>query len=503
MTTTDLLTAIYDKPADARVYYDGIEMIPDKLTFILPTKETLPTMPETGLGLKPNQDNTRRLQDIINEYANAKQKLVLPEGVFLSNRLIFPSNLEIEGRNTEPILIGSSDKEKELVYIDKGANNIISRNLIFNGNRRDNPGKSLSAVFVHDDVKKLKWIGCTFKGSRDIGTLTLKGYGDGNGLWLIEDVEIIKCSFMEAGMANLEMRGVKNGTILACTFTGYGVDNKKTQSIQLQSVVCSNIDIDGNVFYNTHCDQFAIESAEALAEYISVTGNEFNDVSGLGGIGISGPFNNSSFKCNKFIGGIGNHRSGLEIFGSGNKIGLNTGDRGAIVVAGGRKMNGQAVPTSRGGTKVYLNTFKSSGDNSPAFVVAGSLGSESNKAWDIVQDDVRARINTFDSSAAKGSSSFSAVIGKYGEPSKIANIIVEDNEFKSNKDSTNLLLSAKDGSSNVVITKNTMRDGYAYANYKTDAIDGLIVDDNELIGMKQNNIYISGSIKTTKAKKLQ
>lgn len=494
MKVKDWLVALGKEPPEAIILKDGVELTLEDITIKLPIK-TEP-MPSTDLGLKPNQDNYDTLQKLFNDYAKRGEKLILPKGIYLTSKtLSFPLGLDIEGTETELVLTGNSTDNRYLVYIDKGQNNIRAKGIVFNANRKDNTGKNVAAMFVHDDVKGLDLIKCSFKGGKTIGTLTIKGVYSGGKDWLIENVNILECSFSDSGMANIELRGVKNCRIWGCTFTEYGVENKETQAIQMQSVPCENVAILNNTFNNTHCDQFAIETAQAMMKYVTIVNNKFNDVSGLGGTGISGYFDYAVISDNKFTGGIGNHRSGLEIFGEGNTITDNYLPKGSIVYNSGNPQR-QETTKEKGNFAVLGNIVNSAGDNTNALTLAGTAVMGLNKG--IVYG------NALDSSAGKGTNSADIAIGSYGsKPTAVKNILITGNDLKANKDNSAVRLEAGAGSENIEIRQNKIKDAFSYANYKTDAIQKLNFTENELVNLKQNGIYLSGTVKVNSTSKIQ
>ena len=412
----------------------------------------------TGLVGDGVTNNRTTLQNLVNSYAAKGLTLVLPAGKFLiSDEILIPSNSSIEGQGdgTEIFLSNGTASNRRVFRIPTQKNNIKLRNIKLNANQSGNTGTQLVSFFVTDNVKTVYCENVTFAGSRDAGTLQVKGLN----AYQVTNLSLIGCKFIEAGRSAVELRGVKGVIVRNCQFTKWGMLNSASPAFQLQSQDNIDVEITNNTFNNTHGKQFAIECAAAYVRNATIADNTFNDASHLGGNGISGYFRNTIITKNVMNGGVGNHRSGLEVFGPFNTMTYNTITAGSIAISGGIGEDATMVTIAN-------NTVKTKGDNVGGIQLGGGGYNLNN---------VKIMNNLVDTRASKGNSS-AIVLGTYNATRVVSDITVEGNTVYTNAHC--IRAQALAGSKNIYINKNNWKVGYTWMGVITNTFTNISVTGN-------------------------
>ncbi|WP_207422869.1 glycosyl hydrolase family 28-related protein [Desertivirga brevis] len=437
-----------------------------KITEKVATVSTSTTTSRTGI-LAPNAvglngngstDNRATLQNLVNSYASKGQTLVLPAGKFLiSNEIIIPSNASIQGQgeSTEIFLNNGSTAGRRVFRIPTQKSNVKIKNIKLNANFAGNTGAQLVAMYVTDNVKTVSFENVSFSGSRDAGTLTVKGLN----AYQVTGLSVINCKFTDAGRSLVELRGTKDVVVTGNQFTRWGLQNASSPGFQLQSQDNINVNISGNTFNNTNGIQFAIECAAAYVRYSTISNNTFNDPNGRGGNGISGYFMNSTITKNVMNGGSGNHRSGLEIFGSHNNLTYNTITAGSIAISGGFKEDATMVT-------IAYNNVKTKNDNVGGIQLGGGSYNLNN---------IKIQNNTVDTRASKGNSS-AIVLGTYNATRTVSDITVSNNIVYTNCHC--IRAQALAGSKNIYINNNQWKVGYTWLGMITNTFSNVVVSGN-------------------------
>lgn len=393
------------------------------------------------------------LQDLINSYATKKEKLILPAGKFtISDEIILPSNLWIEGSGagTEIILTGGNRNGRNVFKIPTRTNNITIKNLSLNANQQNNTGADLVALYVTDNTSNLTFERVTFNGGRDRGAVQVKGLN----AYPVKSLKFLNCKFPLAGRTSLELRGTADVTVTDCVFSGWGSLNANSPAIQLQSQDNNRVLISNNVFNNEYGKQFAIECAAAYVNDSKIINNELNDNKNIGGNGISGYFKRTEISKNKLNGGVGNQRSGLEIFGQYNTISFNTIAAGNIAIAPGLNEKGMGV-------NINNNQIKTQGANVGGIQMGHGCCEIS---------DVKIVNNLVDTRQSSGNSS-GIVVGTYGKQQKVSNIIVEANTIFTNAHC--IRLEALPGSKDIYLNRNICKAGYSWLGIITNTFQNI------------------------------
>lgn len=413
------------------------------------------TAPNSAI-VSSGQDQRKELQDLINSFAAKKETLVLPAGRFtISDEIILPSNISIEGNATEIKLTAGTRSGRNVFRIPTRATNVRLKNITINANQAANTGADLVALYVTDNVSGLYFENVTFAGGRDRGAVQIKGLND----WQVKNVSFLNCTFSEAGRTSLEMRGTRDVTVNNCVFADWGSQNANSPAIQLQSQDNYSTRITNNTFNNKFGKQFAIECAAAYVIDAEISNNRLNDPNNLGGNGISGYYKNTLITRNVFEGGNGNHRSGLEIFGQKNTMTFNTLSAGSIAIAPGLKEDGFGIMISD-------NTVKTKGDN-----VGGiQMG---NGGYNL--RDITVRNNIVDTRLSKGNSS-GIVVGTYGIPRVVSNVTVEANTIYTN--AHGIRLQSLPGSKDIYLLRNTIEQGYTWLGVITNTFTNVQAKGN-------------------------
>jgi hypothetical protein len=398
------------------------------------------------------------LQKWVNDAAAKNQKLVLPAGTFyLSDEIILPSNLLLEGspQKTQLILTKGSKNGRNLFRIPTRSTNIKIKNIVLNSNMKENSGTDLVTLLVADNVSNLTFEKVTFTGGRDRGSVQIKGLN----AYPVKNVSFLSCTFSEAGRSSLELRGTTNVIISDCLFKNWGCLNPNSPAIQLQSQDNNKIQIIKNTFENTYGKQFAIECAAAYVVDSKISENILKDLKNLGGNGISGYFKRTEITKNIYTGGNGNQRSGLEIFGQNNTLSDNTIPAGCIAIAPGMNEIGTAIVINH-------NTVKTSGANVGGIQIGGGASALNN---------VKVTNNSVDTRLSSGNSS-GIVLGTYGTPQVITNVIVQGNIINTNAHC--IRLQSLSGSRNIQIENNQFKTGYTWLGVITNTFSKVVAKGN-------------------------
>lgn len=412
------------------------------------------------------------LQDLVNQAAAKNLRLVLPEGEFIiSDEIVLPSNLWLEGAGskTQISLTPGNKSGRNLFRIPTRTNNIRLKNIKLNSSLDDNTGADLVTLLVADNVSNLTFENVTFAGGRDRGTVQIKGLND----YQVKGIQFTGCTFLKAGRTSLELRGTNDVLISNCVFNDWGFQNENSPAIQLQSQDNVNVRIIGNTFNNLYGKQFAIESAAAYVRDSKITDNKLNDPNDLGGNGISGYYKHTLIHKNVFDGGIGNHRSGLEIFGQDNTLSDNDISRGSIAIAPGLKEPGLAIT-------IHNNKVSTSGENVGGIQVGGGCCSIS---------DVKITNNLIDTRRSSGNSS-GVVLGTYGTPQQVKQITVQGNTIHTNAHC--IRLQSLPNSRDIYISANKLKSGYTWLGVITDTFQNVKVTGN-LNELANKSISYSGN----------
>ncbi|WP_207420772.1 glycosyl hydrolase family 28-related protein [Desertivirga brevis] len=434
------------------------------VTTPIPSLPTGPTAPSTSApnasGLKGDgvTDNRNQLQSLVNSYASRNQALVLPAGRFvISNEIILPSNLTIEGAGgaTEIILSAGGGSNRKVFRIPTRMSNIKIKNLTLNANFAANTGAHLVSFYVTDNTRNVSAENVTFSGGRDGGVVQAKGLN----AYPIVNLSFVNCRFTDGGRTSLELRGTKDAVVSNCDFTRWGLVNPNSPSLQLQSQENFNTRIIGNTFENTHGKQFAIECAAAYVTNSKIADNKLNDPKGLGGNGISGYYKGTVFSGNVMNGGNGNHRSGYEVFGSNNTITGNTIHAGCIAISPGFTEDGTGVVISN-------NVIKTKNPNVGGVQLGGGKYNLNN---------IRIVKNTIDTRASSGNSS-AIVLGTYNATRAVSDITIEENTIYTNAHC--IRVQASPGSRNVYVYRNHFKAGYTWLGVITNTVSNIVSEGN-------------------------
>ncbi|WP_207532056.1 glycosyl hydrolase family 28-related protein [Desertivirga arenae] len=411
-----------------------------------------------GLTGDGSTNNRTALQNLVNSFASKGQTLVLPAGKFLiSDEIIIPSNASIEGQgeSTEIFLSNGSASGRRVFRVPTQKSNIKIKNIKLNANFAGNTGAQLVAMYVTDNVNTVYFENVTFSGSRDAGTLTVKGLN----AYQVTNLSIINCKFTDAGRSLVELRGTKDVTATGNQFTRWGLQNTSSPAFQLQSQDNINVTISGNTFTNTNAIQFAIECAAAYVRNATIANNTFNDPNNLGGNGISGYFRNTTITKNVMNGGVGNHRSGLEIFGPYNTLSYNTIAAGSIAISGGIGEDATMVTIAN-------NTVKTKGANTGGIQLGGGSYNLNN---------VKIANNIVDTRLSSGNSS-AIVLGTYNATRVVSDITVSGNTVYTNAHCVRAQALA--GSKNIYINNNDWKVGYTWLGMITNTFSNVVVSGN-------------------------
>lgn len=432
------------------------------------TEEAVASKPES------NVDQRVSLQNLINKSAAAKEVLTLPSGRYtISDELIIPSNTVINGAgaSTEIFLSPGSKADRHVFTIKTKTTNVTIKNLKINANQANNTGARLVALYIADGTKSLNFESLTIQGGRDVGAVQVKGLDN----YPATDVKFSSCNFTEAGSMNLELRGTVNAVVQNCAFTNWSSINKNCSAFSLQSQENKNTKIINNTFTNTSGLQFAVECAAAYVSDAVISDNKFNDSKNLGGNGISGYFRRTQILRNVFTGGIGTHRSGLEIFGQNNTISNNTIGAGGIALSSGLKEDAY-------GTIVSNNIIKTVGTNAPGIAIGNGC---------CTIRDFKIQNNDVNTTAATGNSS-AIVVGTYGTPGLVKNITVEANVIRTN--ASGIRMQSLPGSQDIYVTKNTFKQGSAWLTVITNTFKNIVAKGNVIeISNKNVNYSVAGT----------
>lgn len=164
-----------------------------------------------------------------------------------------------------------------------------------------------------------KWLECEF---RDTGI--------GSGLVVEGDAALYLrgTKFTKALRSQLLLSGTKNAVLECVQFRDYNrsasAPTYPALSLVLDGAVPNtDLIVFGSHFYSLTSTGFAIEAvADAIGVFhtMSIAGGCIFDSNNVGGGGVSGPIANSVITGNRWVRGIHNARSGLELAGSGNTV---------------------------------------------------------------------------------------------------------------------------------------------------------------------------------------
>jgi hypothetical protein len=158
-------------------------------------------------------------------------------------------------------------------------------------------------------------------------------------------------------------------------------------------------------------------------------------------------------------GGVGNHRSGLEVFGPFNTMTYNTITAGSIAISGGIGEDATMVTIAN-------NTVKTKGDNVGGIQLGGGGYNLNN---------VKIMNNLVDTRASKGNSS-AIVLGTYNATRVVSDITVEGNTVYTNAHC--IRAQALAGSKNIYINKNNWKVGYTWMGVITNTFTNISVTGN-------------------------
>ncbi|WP_207426241.1 right-handed parallel beta-helix repeat-containing protein [Pedobacter sp. SYSU D00535] len=415
-------------------------------------------------------DRRSYLDGQIKSHAAKKAVLKLGAGKYLiSDAIALPSNTMIEGvgPETEIILSGGTKPQRNVFRIHKGASNIRLSKLKLNANQAENLGASLVPLLIYEGVTGVTLENVTVAGGRDRGVVQVLGLNHAQ----TSNLKFLNCSFPESGRTAIELRGTKNTVISKCTFENWGTQNPNSPAIQLQSQDNINVQITENTFNNTKGIQFAIESAAAYVLDSKISNNKLNDLKHLGGNGISGYFKNTEISSNTFNGGIGNHRSGLEIFGVKNSMISNTISAGSIAIAPGSKEDGSHI-------LIKNNNVKTKGANNAGILMGNGKYNLHN---------ITVANNVVDTRASTGNSS-AIVVGTYGIPRVVNDVKVEANTLYSN--AFCIRLESLPVSKNIFLSNNICKAGMSWLGIVTNSFSNIQATGN-IKEMKNKGIIYS------------
>lgn len=441
------------------------------------TEEAVASKPES------NVDQRSYLQELINKSAAAKQELLLPAGRYvISDELILPSNIAINGvgPTTEIILTAGSKVDRHVFTIRNNTANVMIKNLRINGNLSGNTGARLVPLFVGDGVNGLTFKNIIVEGGRDYGAAQVKGIAK----YPARDLQFIGCTFTGTGGPALELRGTVNALVQNCTFTNWGIVNKNCPGFSLQSEENKNIQILNNTFNNTVAVQFGLECAGAYVSDAIISGNKFNDPNNLGGNGVSGYYRRTQIIDNIFTGGIGTHRSGLEIFGQNNTISRNSILAGNIALSSGNLAFPGTSPLREDayGTVVSNNIIKTRGTNAAGISIGGGC---------CTIHDLKVQNNDVNTTAANGNSS-AIVVGANGMNGLVKNITVDGNTLRTNANC--IRMQSLPGSQDIYLTNNICKQGSAWLTVITNTFKNIVAKGNVIeISNKNVNYSVAGT----------
>lgn len=434
-----------------------------------------------GDGLK---DNTSLLQKIINWAGLNKKKIYFPNGIYLTNQLLIPSNTKILGQNREKTILKlvSGSDNKNLGYIHNEGVNINFSNITLDANFSNNTGKSLSALYILNDhqpaspINNINLSNVSFKGGKGTGTLTIIGYSQ-----KISNININNCNFDSSGSNSVQLRGCKTVNVNNCKFTNWGLSNPNVSSFNFLSIVNENIILKNNVFKNTNGHQFAIECAGAEVINSSFSDNIFYG-NFLGASGISGAFTNSNFSNNKHLEGSGSWRSGYEIFGNNDIIANNFIENGSITLFG-KERSGDYIGSFGNGFTVTNNIVKTNSINTSSLFIAGESQQYPVKNAKIIG-------NTFDNSASRGSNSPTIHVGTYGGEFYADSLFFEKNIIVSSSTQSCVYIRGADTLHNLVFKSNIFKGYSGFRFLNPDKLVDIQLNNNDFSEISnESNIF--------------
>lgn len=406
----------------------------------------------------------------------AKKVAYFPEGTYTVDGVINPENVEIMGAGINKTNIklnndnGSTDRQLFLLPDTKGDCKIS--HLTIDANYAGNPNCTTMGWQCGSDSFNLSFKKVRFTGGAGVRAV-LRFYALPGQY--TERVRIEDCEFIDNERTCIEMRGLKDCIIKDSYFTSWGVGNVNSPAIQLQSTSNFDIKILHNTFDNTVGVQFAIESTTAWMYSVVIDGNTMNDPYNLGGNGISGYFQDSIFTNNVMSGGLGNQRSGLEIFGSNHLIANNTVTRGACAITSGNSLQGSS--RVQGNIRFINNSVKTGIDNCAALFISG-VGND--PETNITCIGILVHGNILDARDGGGNNSPAVCVGRYGAiGTAVEDITVTDNKMYTNSTSGNVRFEALVGNK-IIIQDNYMLEGNNPLVYITDTFTNVTFSANDI-----------------------
>ncbi len=305
--------------------------------FIEDTQEMFSATAKTqGLISGGLTDNTQMLQSLIDS-KNANPITV--KGTYLTSRLTVHSYDTIVMKGGFRMLLSPVVTMQPVLYLPAGTHDVYIQGGILDANWQNNlTGSQLACIKMDEGCYNITINGVTVNNAKDYGAIQIKGTSGS----LCRNIRLTNIKSKQTGRTAIECRGVENMVIDHPNLSHWGQQNANSPAIQFQSVASHNVQIISPVTHGYEATQFAIESAAANVDDISVSNGNFTDHTNAGNNGISGYYTNAKFSYCTMTGGVGSQRSGYEIFGGNNTLDHPVVKRGIIALSTGSVTNKNA-----------------------------------------------------------------------------------------------------------------------------------------------------------------
>ena len=374
-------------------------------------------------------DNTSSLQSLID---GKSTNPIRAKGTFLTRQLTVHSYDTLVMQPGFKLLLNPTVTMQPVLYLPAGTHDVYIEGGVLDANWQANvSGSQLECIKIDEGCYNITINGVTVNNAKDYGAIQMKGISGS----LCRNIKLTNIKSRQTGRTAIECRGVENLVISNARLQHWGQQNANSPAIQFQSVASHNVQIKSPVTQGYEGTQFAIESAGANVDNITISNGKFTDNTNAGNNGISGYFTNATFSYCTMTGGVGSQRSGYEIFGSNNTLDHPTVTRGMIAIS-----TGSVTRSNAGNININYPNITTGGANSSALALGSCNG--------LVLSNVTVTGGILDTRNASGNSS-AFTFGYYGGLGIVQNVTMNNTQLYSCTSA--LRIQAADGSKNLVL----------------------------------------------------
>ena len=376
-------------------------------------------------------DNTSLLQSLIDTKATNPLSAT---GTYLTGQLTVHSYDTIVMQGGFRMLLNPAVTQKPVLYFPSGTHDVYIKGGVLDANWQNNLlGSQLECIKMDEGCYNITIDGVTVNNAKDYGAIQIKGTSSKT----CKNINLLNIKSKQTGRTVIECRGVENVVIDQPNLQHWGQQNASSPAIQFQSVDSKNIQILSPSTSGFEGTQFAIESAAANVDNITISNGSFTDNTNAGNNGISGYYTNAKFSYNTMTGGVGSQRSGYEIFGSNNMLDHPVVKNGIIAISTGSVTNKNASNISI----LYPDVTSTAANNSTLDL--GSWGS-------LVLSNVTVTGGKLNTAGSSGNSS-AFTFGYYGCLGTVQNVTMTGTQLWSCTSAVRI--QAANGSKNLVMNQ--------------------------------------------------